>query len=285
MRFAITLTDRYLNVMQAFLARGWTPLKVFTASVDQRVHHNKEVVELARKLKIDVQLSRLSQENLRELADRDCDALIVASYGWRIGDWRPYLKYAVNFHPSPLPRGRGAYPAPVPVLEQSSTWGVSCHKIEQEFDAGEVLKSIEFPISADDDHDSVDLKIQLANQRLAGEVAERFIELWEQATPQSGGSYHPLWSEQDRTLNFSQTVAQILRRVRAFGPVECLARVNEVTLFVRRAVGWTESHRIVTGTVVYANGLSLVIAVADGFVALTDWSLLRPDAVTGTFRR
>jgi methionyl-tRNA formyltransferase len=48
MRFAITLTDRYLNVMQAFLARGWTPLKVFTASADQRVHHNREVVELAR---------------------------------------------------------------------------------------------------------------------------------------------------------------------------------------------------------------------------------------------
>ena len=36
---------------------------------------------------------------------------------------------------------------------------------------------------------------------------------------------------------------------------------------------------------VYGNVLSLVIAVADGFVALTDWSLLRPGAVTGTFRR
>ena len=285
MRFAITLTDRYLNVMQAFLARGWTPLKVFTTPVDQRVHRNKEVIALAQKLKCDVQLSRLSQQNLRELADRGCEALIVASYSWRISDWRLYLKYAVNFHPSPLPRGRGAYPAPVPVLERSATWGVSCHKIEQEFDTGDVLKCIEFPMSPEDDHDSVDLKIQLANQRLAGEVADHFVELWDLARPQLEGSYFPPWSDQDRSLDFSQTVAQILCRVRAFGPVECLARVNDVTLFVRRAVGWVEAHRVVAGTVVYANGLSLVIAVADGFVALTEWSLLGPDAVTGTLRR
>jgi len=62
-----------------------------------------------------------------------------------------------------------------------------------------------------------------------------------------------------------------------FGPVECLARVNDVTLFVRRAVGWVESHRVVAGTVVYANGLSLVVAVADGFVALTEWTFARPE--------
>ncbi|HEX3838082.1 MAG TPA: formyltransferase family protein [Steroidobacteraceae bacterium] len=285
MRFAITLTDRYLNVMQAFLARGWTPLKVFTVSVDQRVHRNKEVIELAQKLKVDVQLSRLSPQNLRELADCGCEALIVASYAWRISDWRPYLRYAVNFHPSPLPRGRGAYPAPVPVLEQSSSWGVACHKIEPEFDVGDVLKGIEFPMSPDDDHDSVDLKIQLANQRLAGEVADHFVDLWDRATPQAEGSYYPLWTEQDRSLNFTQNVAQILCRVRAFGPVECLATVNNVTLFVRRAVGWVESHHVVAGTVVYANGMSLVLAAADGFVALTEWTLLRPDAVTGSYRR
>jgi len=62
MRFAITATDRYLNIMQAFLGRGWTPVKLFTTPVDQRVHRNKEVIELAQKLKVDVQLSRLSQE-------------------------------------------------------------------------------------------------------------------------------------------------------------------------------------------------------------------------------
>jgi methionyl-tRNA formyltransferase len=285
MRFAVTATDRYLGVFQALVERGWKPVKVFTTPVDDRLHRNTSVIELANQLKVDVQISRLTEDNLRELAAQGCEALVVASYKWRIGDWRPYLKYAVNFHPAPLPQGRGPYPTPVPVLQQATTWGVSCHKIEREFDAGDVLKTIEFPVSRDDDHDSVDLKIQLASKRLAEEVAERFVEYWDAAIPQTGGSYYPLWTDEDRKLDFTQTVEVILRRVRAFGPIECLAHIKEATLFVRRAVGWTESHRIPAGTVVYVNGLSLVIAVADGYIGLTEWSLIRQDAVTGTLRR
>src|ERR1700677_239792 len=120
MRFAITATDRYIGVFQALIDRGWRPLKVYTTPVDGRLHHNTAVIELARKLGIDAQISRLSNDNLRELADRGCEALVVASYRWRIGDWRPYLRRAVNFHPSPLPRARGPYPAPVAILEQAS---------------------------------------------------------------------------------------------------------------------------------------------------------------------
>jgi methionyl-tRNA formyltransferase len=285
MRFAITATDRYLGVFKALVERGWKPVKVFTTPVDGRLHRNSEVVDFANQLKIDVQLSRLTEDNLRELAGKGCEALVVASYQWRIGDWRPYLKYAVNFHPAPLPHGRGPYPTPVPVLQRASTWGVSCHKIEHEFDSGDVLKTVEFPVSRDDDHDSVDLKIQFASRRLSEDVAGRFVEYWDAATPQTGGSYYPLWTDVDRTLDFTQTVEEILRRVRAFGPLECLAQIKQTTLFVRRAVGWTESHVVPAGTVVYVNGLSLVVAVSDGYVGLTEWSLIKQDAVTGPLRR
>jgi len=36
----------------------------------------------------------------------------------------------------------------VAILEQASQWGVCCHKLEQEFDAGDVLRTLEFPLSA-----------------------------------------------------------------------------------------------------------------------------------------
>jgi methionyl-tRNA formyltransferase len=285
MRFAVTATDRYLGIFQALVERGWTPLKVFTTPVDDRLHHNKAVIDFAQQLRLDVQISRLTPDNLRELADRGCDVLVVASYKWRIGDWRPHLKYAVNFHPSPLPYGRGPYPAPAPILEQAGTWAVACHKLEHEFDTGDVLKTCAFPMSAQDDHDSVDLKIQLAGRRLAVDIAEHFVDLWNAATPQSGGSYYPLWSDADRRLDFSRPVAAILRQVRAFGPIECIAQLNDATLYVRRAVGWIEPHGIPAGTVTYVNGLSLVVAAADGYIGLTEWSLIKADAMTGSLRR
>ena len=285
MRFAITATDRYLEIFRTLVERGWTPLKVFTTAVDNRVHRNKAVIDFARALHLDVQISRLSDDNLRDLADKGCEALVVASYGWRIGDWRRHLRYAVNFHPSPLPRGRGPYPQPAAILEQAVTWGVACHKLEHRFDSGDVLQKCEFPLAPDEDFDSLDLKIQLTARRLCADVAAHFEEYWDAAVPQAGGSDHPMWSVEDRRLDFSQSVEQVLRRVRAFGPLECLAKIDSATLHVRRAVGWTELHSAPTGKVVYANGLSLVVAVADGFVGLTEWSLIDADAVTGTFRR
>ena len=56
----------------------------------------------------------------------------------------------------------------------------------------------------------------------------------------------------------------------------------KIQLAARR---WTEAHAFPAGCVVYANGLSLVVAVADGFVGSTEWSLIDPDAVLGSLRR
>ena len=276
MRFAITATDRYLGVFQSFLERGWQPLKLFTTPVDQRMHHHRAVIDYAARLKIEVQLSRLDEQNLRELAEAGCEVLLVASYQWRIPDWRPYLKYAVNFHPSPLPLGRGPYPLPGAILESLPTWGVACHRLEPEFDSGDVLRSALFPIAADEDHDSLDLKVQLAARRLAGDVATHFESDWNGARPQSGGSYHSLWTQEERQLDWRQTVAQILRRVRAFGPIETLVEVGGALIFVRRAVGWCEPHRLTPGQVVHVTNQAMIFAVADGYIGLTEWSLTDP---------
>jgi methionyl-tRNA formyltransferase len=285
MRFAVTVTDRYLNIFQTLVERGWTPVKVFTGKVDNRIHRNTAVLDYAKSLKLDVQISRLTDTNLRELHDAGCEALVVASYEWRIGDWRPHLKYAVNFHPAPLPRGRGPYPIPGAILEGATTWGMACHKVEHEFDTGDVLQTVEFPLSATEDHDSLDLRLQLAAKQLTDDVADHFVDYWNAATPQSAGSYHSKWTEVERRLDFSQAVGTILRRVRAFGPLECIAHLGKTVLFVRRAIGWLEFHGLPPGTVVHANSLSLVVAAADGYIGLTEWSLIGPDAVTGTLRR
>jgi methionyl-tRNA formyltransferase len=122
----------------------------------------------------------------------------------------------------------------------------------------------------------------MAAGRLAGEVADNFEHDWDHALAQAGGSHQPPWTEQDRRIDFSQPVEQILRRVRAFGPLESIAELGELRLFVRRAVGWIETHQRSAGTVVHANRLAMVIAVADGFIGLTEWSLLAPGSVLGS---
>ena len=285
MRFAITVTDRYIGVLESLLDRAWRPLKIFTTVVDNRLHRNTAVIELARRRNVEVQISRLSADNLRDLGQLGCEALIVASYRWRIGDWRPHLPRAVNFHPSPLPFGRGPYPLPAAILGQARSWAVTCHKVEHEFDAGDILASRDFPLGEHEDHDSLDLRVQLAARQLSADVAEHFEAYWQGARAQGSGTCFPSWTARERALDFSRTVAELLRQVRAFGPLECIARLNNTDFFVRRAVGWNESHRVPVGTVTYINSLAMVVAAADGFIGLTEWSLIDQDRVTGTIRR
>lgn len=285
MRFAITASDRYLGVFETLVNAGWEPVKLFATVVDDHRHHNRAIIKYAQQLAIDVQFSRLRESDMRELALKGCDLLVVASYNWRIGDWRSHLKYAINFHPSPLPEGRGPYPPVHALLENRKSWGVTCHRVSREFDAGEILDQEEFPISADECHESLDLKIQMAAKRLAGRVAANFAPLWDNAQPQGPGSYTRLWTTADRTLDFSQGVEDILRRVRAFGLIEAMATVNEVAIFVRRAVGWLESHQYRPGALIHVNDLSMVVAAKDGYIGIVEWSMLDPRATVGRIGR
>ncbi|MGC8519334.1 MAG: methionyl-tRNA formyltransferase [Steroidobacteraceae bacterium] len=279
MRFAITLTDRYLPVLEALLAAGWQPVKLFTSPVDDRIFHNKLSLQRAQQLDIPVQISRMLDADLLDLSARGCDALVVASYRWRIGEWQPHLRYAVNFHPSPLPIGRGAYPVVRAILDGHTQWGISCHKLAPRFDSGDILAQETFPIAADECHETLDLKTQLASGVLARKVAGNFETLWREATVQGEGSYWKLFTDADRTLDFRQPVERIIRTVRAFGDCECLAKVAEAQIYVRRAVAWPAEHTLVPGTVVHNSAMRLVVAASDGYVGLLEWSLIAPDAL------
>jgi methionyl-tRNA formyltransferase len=198
--------------------------------------------------------------------------LVCASYNWWIGDWRPHVGYAVNFHASALPLARGPYPAFRAILEGRQSWGVTCHKIERRFDAGDILAAESFPVSETECHESLTLKTQMASAKLARRVARDFAAFWNEARPQTGGSFWKLTADQERVLDFTAPVEAILRRVRAFGLTETIAKLTGVTVYVRRAVGWTEEHQHPPGTVVHADGRRTVIAAKDGFIGLIEWS-------------
>ena len=282
MRFAITCSDRYLSVLDTFVEAGWQPLRMFGVPCDGRMFRNSASIDRAKALGIGIQLSRIVPADLQRLADEGCEALIVASDHWRLLGWEPHLRYAVNFHPSLLPQYRGPYPLLNGLRDGATRWGVTCHKLAPEFDSGDILAQHEFAVDADETHETLDLKSQMATRRLARDVVADFRSLWDGARPQGPGRSAPLLGEDERRIDFTQDVAQILHRVRTFGRFECLAQVKGVTLHVARAAGWVEAHADAPGTVVHAYALSTVVACRDGYIALLEWHLFAPLLVTGT---
>lgn len=279
MNFAITATDRFLGVFDAFISAGWKPLKLFTVPMVHALSNQQAVIGYAQNHNAAIQLSRMTERDLAELRYQGCEALIVASYDWKIPDWSPYIQYAVNFHSSPLPAGRGPYPVSRAILENWDHWGVTCHKITDKIDQGEILASDQFPLQADECHESLDLKIQMSAKRLASRVAHDFAGLWEQAKPQQIGSYWQKTALPERVIDFTKPVEQIMRHIRAFGSTESLAFVNNTWFIVKRAVGWTEQHQHQPGQIVHVFNRHIVVAVADGYIGLLDNDVVPPHAL------
>lgn len=270
--FAFAGIDFLGGVFDAFVEAGWQPLKLFTRPCDGVYDSNDVIVAKARRLRLPIQLSRLKAPDIEDLAARDCGALVVAGYPWLVTGWRGRVPYGLNFHPSPLPVGRGPYPLYRAILDGFETWGVTAHVLGDGFDTGDIVARDEFALARTEVHESLLAKCQLACARLGGRVATDLPELWSRATPQGQGSYWPRATDGERTLDWTQPVDQILRRVRAFGMIETIARVGNRRVFVFAANGWVEPHRHGPGTVVHTHRRHIVIAARDGFVQLTGWS-------------
>ena len=279
MKFAITATDRFLGVFDAFVCAGWKPLKLFTVPMVHPLSNQQAVIAYAQKHDAAIQLSRMTEHDLAELRDMGCEALIVASYDWKILEWRPYLKYAVNFHSSPLPEGRGPYPVSRAILENREFWGVTCHQVTAKIDQGDILADDRFPLQADECHESMDLKIQMSAKRLASKVANNFAELWEHAQPQQTGSYWQKTALVERIIDFNLPTASILRHIRAYGSTESLANLNNTWFVIKRAVGWTEAHPHIPGQIAHVFNRSIVVAAKDGYIGLVDGDLVPPNVV------
>lgn len=280
MRFAIATADHYLGVFETFLDAGWKALKLFTLAPTADVINHEAVSALAERHGVPVQFARLRERDLAALRDQGCEALIVACYPWRVGPWQPYLKYAVNFHCSPLPEARGPYPVHRAILEGRTDWGVSCHRLTEGFDEGAILTSESFALQPDECHEKIDLKIQMAAKTLARRLAIGLDELWAKAVPQVGGSYWPLPTLEDRVIDFQWPVDMILRHVKAYGSTESLAKVGGRWLTIKRIVGWPERHGFEPGQVVHLHRRTLVIAAADGFVGLVEADLAPPSTAS-----
>lgn len=276
MRFAFAGIDFLGDVFETLLDKGWEPIKLFSRPCDGIYDFNDVTVARARSLRIPVQLSRILPTDLAQLRASRCEALVVAGYPWLIKGWEAHLPYAVNFHPSPLPMGRGPYPLFQAILEQVPEWGVTAHALTPSFDTGPIVAQDLFSLDPDENHDRLLARCQMAAKRVATRIADDLSGLWIQAAPQGPGSYWPRMTQAQRTLDWTRSVDDVLRTIRAFGSIETFAQVNSRFVYVWEGSGWYENHDFSPGTLVHRHRDHLVVAAGSGFVQLTGWSAYTP---------
>ena len=212
MKIAYVGIDLLHPVLLSALQEGCQVLRIFTCRTDNVTEFNTAVRQTAQTYNIPCTLDRLTEADLVRLEQEGCELLLCAGYYYRLPVSARFPM--VNFHPSPLPTGRGAWPMPVILLRGS------------------------FAIR---NRETLQSYMEQVYERVPGMVHRLVHELpalLKQAVPQGEGEYWPMPTEKDWTVESSMQVAQADRILRAFYGYECIYRAPDkrVELIGGRAV-------------------------------------------------
>lgn len=212
-----------------------------------------------------------SPESVEWCRARSPDFIILFAYGQILSAGLLSLaRWAINVHPSLLPRYRGAAPLQRAIMAGETETGVSVIQMSAEVDAGGILLSERLPIELDDTCGTLAEHASRIAPYLVEKAVEGLISGSLKPASQSAGviSKAPKIRKEERVVNWSEPAHHVHNLVRALSP-EPLA----YTLFrgmrlelIRSRVADEEGHGI-AGTVVMDSG-KLLVQCGAGFLEL-----------------
>lgn len=220
MKIAYAGFDLMADALEALVCNANNELiKLFTCEVDGVYEQKYKVERLAQILGSPATTDRITQQDIDELLDAGCELLISAGYYYKIPvDKRLPM---VNIHPSLLPYGRGAWPMPLAILDGLRESGVTVHKTEKDFDAGDILLQERFTIDRDETLVGFMEKVNRLLPSMMDRLTADFEALWNDARPQGEGAYQPQPDPLDYVLTAKDTVKDADRVLRAFFGFPC----------------------------------------------------------------
>ncbi len=247
-------------------------MKLQASAVKQWAATHQIPVAQPRSLRLDGQYPEDATAARKALEDAKADVMVVAAYGLILPQWAldtPRLG-CLNIHGSVLPRWRGAAPIHRAIEAGDSETGVTIMQMDAGLDTGDMLLLETLPIGP---HDSTDtLHDQLA--QLGGQMIVEALRLAANGSlkpvpqPVQGISYAHKIDKREAALDWTQPVATLERRIRAFNPfpVACSALNGETIKFWRAEVrpGVRLPSNATAGEVLAASPEGVDIAAMDG---------------------
>ena len=189
-------------------------VRLFTCAVDGDFETNDRVIAFAKCRDIPYTTDRIAQDDIDDLIAGGCELLVSAGYYYRIPvDGRLPM---VNIHPSLLPYGRGAWPMPLAILDDLPETGVTVHKTEESFDAGDILLQRRFALTPDDTLESLMDTVNSLLPDMMRELTADLSALWNGARPQGEGVYQEEPQPENYLLTKDADPAFADRVLRAF---------------------------------------------------------------------
>jgi len=221
-------SDFSIPALKACLDSGHNVLLVVTTPHKKRGRGLKEsptpVWTLAAEKNLEVENPKnlKSPECLKRIQSLKPDLFVVSSYGkWIPSAWlKVPSKFALNVHPSLLPKYRGAAPINWTILNGDAQTGVTIMEVIDELDAGDIFYQTRVPLKDEEDAEMLSNRLADISYDAILKVLRQIESGKTQKVPQeaSKSTYARKLEKADGRIDWNASAAQIVNKVRGLKP-------------------------------------------------------------------
>ncbi len=223
--------DFAARALEAIIKKGHEVVAVYTQPDKPKGRSKKlipsEVKVMAEKYDIPVyQPVKLREaENVEKIKEIDPEIIVVAAYGQILPlSILEIPKYGcINIHASLLPKYRGAAPIERCIIDGEEKTGVTTMYMAEGLDTGDMIESVETPITAEDTGLSLTERLSDMGAELIISTMEKLEGGTAKRTPQddSKSNYAKMLDKAMGQLDFNKTAVELERLIRGLIPWPC----------------------------------------------------------------
>lgn len=278
MKFVFFGYDFMVPAVRRLIEDGHELVGIMSFPCDNQFNFNVRTLALAEERVVPCILDKPETQHIEEFLAKGVEVFLSAGYPYKIPPVPEDRAYAINFHPSYLPMGRGIMPSPYIIMNHPEAAGFTIHKTTEKFDAGDILYQETLPLHERESVETLAARIAMRAPDVLSRIMGDLKTYWDGAKPQdeSKALHFPSPPTEMRVLDFDGTAERIDKTARAFGRFGSLAQIQGKTFAVFQCETWEEAHDFQPGTVVCATSREITIACKDGFSCLKEFQELPP---------
>lgn len=273
MKFVYFGYDFLLDSVHRLINDGHELAGIYSFACDNVFNFNNKTAALAQELDVPFTLQKPMDMDIDAFINEGVECFFAGGYLYKIPPVDESKAYAINFHPSLLPKGRGVMPSPTIIMDQPHVAGFTIHKMMKTFDSGDILLQREIALTENDDIETYCAKLVMRAPEAIAEVMGNLGYYWSLAPEQdeSEASTFPAPDEEMRSLDWSTSNEFLTNKGRAFGRFGCLARFDNRQWAIYNFKCWKEAHDHKPGDVIAVLSREVVIATREGYAVLKEF--------------
>ena len=248
------------------------------AQPDQRVGRKQTLEEvptkqIAHRYNIPVFQPIKIKHDYSFVTDLNPDLILCFAYGQIIPEIVLKMpKYgALNYHGSILPKYRGAAPIQYALMNNDAESGVCLMEMVKQMDAGRVFQLEKFPLTSDDNYETVADKVVAASKLLTDKYLQAYIngELVGVPQDESKVTFSPSIKSEEERIKLEKSVDIVLGLIRALSPnvgAYVIYKEQALKIFEAKVVEYSDKYEV--GQIIKADKSGLYIQFLHGVVSV-----------------